>query len=95
MPAIKDAQQRAAIASKKEERARDGALAMKEYEAEKLAVRANAERLRALRLAREAAAPQPVAAKLPAKTAATKQPAKAKEPAKKTKERAKPAKKAR
>ena len=39
----------------REERARDAALAMKEYEAERRAVLANTERLRALRLAREAA----------------------------------------
>ncbi len=38
----------------KEERARDAALAMQEYEAEKRAVLANAERLRALRLSKEA-----------------------------------------
>jgi hypothetical protein len=38
----------------KEDRARDAALAMKEYEAERRAVLANTERLRALRLAREA-----------------------------------------
>ena len=49
---LKNAQQRATA---KEERARDAALAMREYEAEKLAVRANTARLRALRLAREAA----------------------------------------
>jgi hypothetical protein len=39
----------------KEERARDAGLAMKEYEAERRAVLANTERLRALRLARDAA----------------------------------------
>lgn len=38
----------------KEQRDRDAAVAMKEYEAEKRAVLANTERLRALRLAREA-----------------------------------------
>ncbi len=47
----------------KEERARDAGLAMKEYEAERRAVLANTERLRALRLARDAA---------PATTKATK-----------------------
>ena len=41
----------------KEERARDAGQAMKEYEAERRAVLANTERLRALRLARDAAAP--------------------------------------
>jgi hypothetical protein len=39
----------------KKERARDAGLAMKEYEAERRAVLANTERLRALRLARDAA----------------------------------------
>ena len=39
----------------KEERARDAGQAMKEYEAERRAVLANTERLRALRLARDAA----------------------------------------
>ena len=37
----------------KETRARDAALAMKEYQAEQLAVQARTERLRALRLAKE------------------------------------------
>jgi hypothetical protein len=50
---LRNAQQLAAITAK-EERARDAALAMKEYKAEKLAVRAKTARLRALRLAREA-----------------------------------------
>jgi hypothetical protein len=45
---------RAARIAMKEERARDAALAMEEYEAEKRAVLANTERLRALRLAQEA-----------------------------------------
>jgi hypothetical protein len=50
---LKNAQQLAAITAK-EERARDAALAMREYEANKLAVRTNTARLRALRLAKEA-----------------------------------------
>jgi len=50
---VKNAQQRAAMAAK-EERARDAALAMREYQAEKLAIGINTARLRALRLAREA-----------------------------------------
>ncbi len=50
---LKNAQQRAAMTAK-EERARDAALAMREYEANKLAVRTNTARLRALRLAKEA-----------------------------------------
>ena len=49
----KNAQQRAVMTAK-EERARDAALAMREYEANKLAVRTNTARLRALRLAKEA-----------------------------------------
>ena len=49
----KNAQQRAVMTAK-EERARDAALAMREYEASKLAVRTNTARLRALRLAKEA-----------------------------------------
>jgi hypothetical protein len=52
---VKNAQQRASVAAK-EERARDAALAMQEYEAEKLAIRAKTARLRALRLAKEAEA---------------------------------------
>ncbi|SRR5258708_4692157 len=47
----RDAQQRLAV---KAERTLDKAAAMREYEAEGLALRANTERLRALRLAREA-----------------------------------------
>ena len=50
---LKNAQQRAATAAK-EERARDAALAMQEYEAEKLAIGIKTVRLRALRLAKEA-----------------------------------------
>lgn len=45
---------RATRESMKEQRNRDAAVAMKEYEAERRAVLANTERLRALRLAREA-----------------------------------------
>ena len=41
---------------KKEERARDGRKAMSEYEVQALAVRAKTERLKALRLAKEAQA---------------------------------------
>jgi hypothetical protein len=49
---LKKARQGAAMTAK-EERARDAALAMREYQAEKLAVRAKTARLRALRLAKE------------------------------------------
>jgi hypothetical protein len=48
---LKNAQQRATMAAAKEERARDAALAMQEYEAEKLAIGIKTARLRALRLA--------------------------------------------
>jgi hypothetical protein len=52
---------------KKTQRALDGKKAMSEYEAEAAAVRANMEKLKALRLARDAAeaaaAPAPVAVK--------------------------------
>jgi len=50
---------RATQAAMKEERARDAALAMQEYEAEKRAVLANTERLRALRLASKAGGEAP------------------------------------
>ena len=51
--ATKNAQQRSVMTAK-EERTRDAALAMREYEANKLAVRTNTARLRAIRLAKEA-----------------------------------------
>lgn len=51
--ALKTVQQRAAIAAK-EERARDAALAMQDYQAERLAIGAKTARLRALRLAKVA-----------------------------------------
>ena len=53
-PAAKARPDRATREAMKEDRARDAALGMKEYEAERRAVPANTERLRALRLAREA-----------------------------------------
>jgi hypothetical protein len=56
---LKNAPQRAAMAAIKEDRARDAALAMREYEAERLAVHAKTVRLRALRLAKEAENRQP------------------------------------
>jgi hypothetical protein len=61
----KDAQQRSAAAAVKAERAQDKAAAMQEYEAEELALRANTERLRALRLAREAEILQDASARPP------------------------------
>jgi hypothetical protein len=69
----KNAQQRATAMAAKELRARDAQQAMHEYEVEQLAIRANTARLRALRLAKEAADSKR------AKTAATdRQPAKTK-----------------
>src|SRR4051794_6132981 len=56
-----DMQKKVARDSIKEERARDAALAIKEYESEQLAVAAKTLRLRALRLARDASTPPPVA----------------------------------
>jgi hypothetical protein len=49
----KSAEERAAITSAKELRARDAELAMREYRLEQQALAARTERLRALRLARE------------------------------------------
>jgi hypothetical protein len=46
----------------KEQRAKEGAQAMAEYEAGVIATRKKTERLRALRLARDAAQPDPVPA---------------------------------
>ena len=51
----KSAEARAAQAAAREERARDAALARQQYEADKLAVLDKTARLRALRLAEEAA----------------------------------------
>jgi hypothetical protein len=67
---VKNAEQRAATAAMKQERVRDAALAMREYEAERLAVRANIARLRALRLAKEAGNSHHVKTKQPARRAA-------------------------
>jgi hypothetical protein len=61
-PAAKARPDRAAREAMKKDRERDATAAMKEYEAEKRAVLANTERLRALRLAKEAG-------EAPAKTA--------------------------
>ena len=63
----KDAQQRSAAAAVKAERALDKVAAMQEYEAEELALRANTERLRALRLAKEAEDMQSAGTQQPAK----------------------------
>jgi hypothetical protein len=50
----KDVMDRAEASFKKEERAREGAKAMRDYEAESRAVREKTARLKALRLAKEA-----------------------------------------
>ena len=59
---------------KKVQRAEDGKRAMSDYEAEAVAVRAKTERLKALRLARDAAetAARPASAAAPVKKAAKK-----------------------
>ena len=65
MTTLQDAKQ-SPIAARKAERDSDKAAAMREYQAEKLASQANMARLRALRLAKQSADPQPPAAR-PAK----------------------------
>ncbi len=50
---------------KKLQKAEDGKKAMSEYEAERAAVEAKTQRLRELRLARDAASPPPAPAKAP------------------------------
>jgi len=52
---IEDARARAEASFRKEERAKDGAMAMTEYQTTIQLVREKTERLRALRLAKEAA----------------------------------------
>ena len=61
----------AAVAAGRDQRARDAALAMQEYRAERIAAEAKTERLRALRLARDALAKE-------AESSAKKKPAKKK-----------------
>ena len=65
----KDVVDRAEASFKKEERAREGAKAMREYEAESRAVLEKTARLKALRLAKEAAdrATEPKKVSRPAK----------------------------
>jgi len=65
----KDVQQRSAAAALKAERAQDKVAAMQEYEAEARALRAKTERLRALRLAREAETMQATSTQQPATNA--------------------------
>jgi hypothetical protein len=81
----KDAQQRSAAAAVKAERALDKAAAMQEYEAEALALQANTERLRALRLAREAESKLNPAAQPPVKKKQATQGVTLKEPLKEPK----------
>ncbi len=50
-------------AAMREQRSREALQAMREYQAERLAILAKSDRLRALRLANEAQAPAPVKAK--------------------------------
>jgi hypothetical protein len=69
---------RAEAQFRKAQQAKDGKAAMAEYEAKAAAVRANTERLRALRLARDAAAAK--AAPTAAPAARSKPPRKAKSP---------------
>lgn len=61
--AVKSRPDRAAREAMKEQRDHDAAEAMKEYEAERRAVIANTERLRALRLARDSGGAQGKTAK--------------------------------
>jgi len=69
---------KASADARKAQQAEDGKKAMLDYEAQAAATRAKTEKLRALRLAREAAMPQPPAktrtsaAKKPARTAKAK-----------------------
>ena len=68
MSSLKNSAEFAAKAAIKEERARDAARAMREYQAERAATLAKTARLRALRLAKEgkgAEAASPVPAKKP------------------------------
>ena len=65
----KDMERAQAAFHKKEIQAREGATAAAEYKAAGLAERAKTERLRALRLARDAAAPKPEPAAKKSRTA--------------------------
>jgi hypothetical protein len=70
MSSLKNSAELAAKAAVKEERARDAARAMREYEADRAATLAKTARLRAMRLAKEsetAEAAPPVPMKKPAK----------------------------
>lgn len=67
MSTIADGKARAAKTALRDERARDAKLAMQQYEAEKTAVLAKTERLRALRLANEVGIAPKKKTKRPAK----------------------------
>ena len=68
---------KAAAEARKSQQAADGKKAMLDYEAEAAALRARTEKLRAMRLAREAAAPPPPPKKAAAKKTASKKSGKA------------------
>lgn len=90
MTDIRVAQDSAARNALKEERARDAARALREYETEKKAIATRTERLKALRLAKEAADSAAAAEAKPAKKTSAKKPAaKKKAPAKSAKTAAK------
>ena len=75
MSSTNNTEQRLQVAAKKADREREAAKAMREYEAEKVRIDANTTRLRALRLAKEAAdAATGVRATAPAKAPAAKKP---------------------
>jgi hypothetical protein len=79
-----------ALFKKKQERLREGQQAMAEYQADRRAVGEKTARLRALRLARDAAQSQPDTARTPALPKKTKALPKAAALAKKTTKRAPP-----
>lgn len=62
----KSAQERAEVAAAKEERLRDGKLALRDYQLNQSAVLANMQRLRTLRLTRDSEPPPVVEPKRPA-----------------------------
>jgi hypothetical protein len=79
-----------ALFKKKQERLREGQQAMAEYQADRRAVGEKTARLRALRLARDAAQSQPDAARAPAPPKSTKTLPKTAALSKKKKKRAPP-----
>jgi hypothetical protein len=85
MSSRKDDERKSLTAARKLDRDREASLAMREYQAEKARVDANTVRLRALRLAKEAADAQTVA---PAKEKPETRPSKARQPGRKTRKSA-------